>query len=69
MTLKREGGGGGGDGDGANGAPTLRERTASFEREQIRAALEQANGIKTRAAETLGLTYRGLVKKMRRLGL
>src|SRR5213593_431261 len=53
-------------GDGA--APSLlQHRTDSFEREQIEAAL--AGGVKTRAAEALGITYRGLLKKMKRLGM
>ncbi|MGH7894852.1 MAG: sigma-54-dependent transcriptional regulator [Candidatus Binatia bacterium] len=47
----------------------LQSRTDSFERDQILGAIQQAGGVKTRAAETLGITYRGLLKKMRRLGL
>jgi two-component system response regulator HupR/HoxA len=47
----------------------LQARTDGFEREQIQAALERAGGVKTRAAEELGITYRGLLKKMRRLGM
>ncbi len=47
----------------------LQTRTDGFEREQILAALERAGGIKTHAAEELGITYRGLLKKMRRLGM
>jgi transcriptional regulator with GAF, ATPase, and Fis domain len=47
----------------------LQSRTDGFEREQIVAALERAGGVKTRAAEELGITYRGLLKKMRRLGM
>jgi two-component system response regulator HupR/HoxA len=56
---------------GAASAPpsVLQARTDGFEREQILAALERAGGVKTRAAEELGITYRGLLKKMRRLGL
>jgi Nif-specific regulatory protein len=54
-----------------HGAPpsVLQSRTDGFEREQIVAALERAGGVKTRAAEELGITYRGLLKKMRRLGM
>ena len=54
-----------------NGLPigALQGRTNDFEREQILAAIARAGGVKTRAAEELGITYRGLVKKMRRLGL
>src|SRR5436190_2228500 len=55
-------------GDGA--APSvLQHRTDTFEREEIAAALPRAGGVKTRAAEELGITYRGLLKKMRRLGM
>ncbi len=56
---------------GGDGAPRslLQTRTSSFEREQIEAALARAGGVKARAAEELGLTYRGLLKKMRRLGM
>jgi DNA-binding NtrC family response regulator len=54
--------------DGA--APgVLQGRTDTFERDQILAALQRTNGVKTKAAEELGLTPRGLAKKMRRLGL
>jgi two-component system response regulator HupR/HoxA len=54
-----------------NGAPPglLQQKTDEFEREQIVAALGRAGGVKTRAADELGLTYRGLLKKMRRLGM
>jgi two-component system response regulator PilR (NtrC family) len=55
---------------GPQSAPSvLQSRTDGFEREQIVAALERAGGVKTRAAEELGITYRGLLKKMRRLGM
>jgi Nif-specific regulatory protein len=40
-----------------------------FERARIRTALARAGESKPRAAEELGLTYRGLLKKMRRLGI
>jgi len=53
------------DGD----AGLLQQRTDDFERDQIRLALERGNGVKSRAAEELGITYRGLLKKMRRLGM
>jgi len=52
-----------GTGDGLAG------KTHAFEREEIRAALARANGVKTQAASALGMTYRGLLKKMQRLGL
>jgi len=55
-------------GDGA--APSvLQHRTDTFEREEIEAALARAGGVKARAAEELGITYRGLLKKMKRLGM
>jgi transcriptional regulator with PAS, ATPase and Fis domain len=56
---------------GAVGVPpsALQNRTAAFEREEITAALARSQGVKTRAAEELGITYRGLLKKMRRLGM
>ena len=54
--------------DGARPS-VLQSRTDSFERDQIEAALARANGVKTRAAEELGITYRGLLKKMKRLGM
>ena len=55
----------------ADGAPAglLQSRTEAFEREQVEEALARASGVKTRAAEELGITYRGLLKKMRRLGM
>ncbi len=57
--------------EAADGAPRglLHSRTDAFEREQIEAALARAGGVRTRAAEELGITYRGLLKKMRRLGM
>ena len=56
---------------GAPGTPpsVLQSRTDGFERDQIVAAIERAGGVKTHAAEALGITYRGLLKKMRRLGM
>ncbi len=54
----------------AEGPPgALQGKTDEFERMQIIQALERANGVKARVAEELGLSYRGLMKKMRRLGL
>ena len=47
----------------------LQHRTDTFERDQIVEALARAGGVKTKVAEELGLTPRGLAKKMRRLGL
>jgi Nif-specific regulatory protein len=50
-------------------ASALQRRTEEFEREQIRDTLKRAGGVKTKAAAELGITYRGLLKKMRRLGM
>lgn len=47
----------------------LRERTDVFEANEIRNALARNNGNKTHAAAELRITYQGLLKKMRRLGL
>jgi transcriptional regulator with GAF, ATPase, and Fis domain len=47
----------------------LREQTDVFERQQIQVALTRHAGSKTRAARDLGITYRGLLKKMQRLGM
>jgi two-component system response regulator HupR/HoxA len=44
-------------------------RIRALEREEVLAALERAGGVKARAAESLGITYRGLLKRMRRLGI
>jgi two-component system response regulator HupR/HoxA len=58
------------DSAGNGGAPgVLQCRTDAFERAEIEHAIGRAGGVKTRAAEELGITYRGLLKKMRRLGL
>jgi len=56
---------------GANGSVRgeLQRRTDEFERAEIAAAIARTGGVKVRAAEDLGITYRGLVKKMRRLGM
>jgi len=51
------------------GGTRLRGRADSFARAEIQSALERHDGVKTHAAEELGLTYRGLLKKMRRLGM
>ena len=55
--------------DGGGSPGVLESRTAAFEREQIDGALARAGGVKSRAAAELGITYRGLLKKMRRLGM
>lgn len=48
---------------------SLEEDVGRFERERIRLALDRCDGNRTHAARELGLTYRGLLKKMHRLGL
>lgn len=45
--------------------PTLRE----CEIESLRRALEVTDGTRTKAAELLGITRRGLLKKLRRFGI
>jgi two-component system response regulator HupR/HoxA len=47
----------------------LQRRTDDFEREEIQRVIDENGGVKTRAAAALGITYRGLLKKMRRLGM
>ena len=54
-----------GNGEGSG----LQKRTEEFERQQLLAALERHHGVKMRVAEEMGMTYRGLMKKLRRLGL
>ncbi|MFN8177659.1 MAG: sigma 54-interacting transcriptional regulator [bacterium] len=50
-------------------AVDLSQRMASAERDEILRALEKAGGVRRRAAEILGISYRGLGKKMVRLGI
>jgi len=45
----------------------LRTRTEQFECREIQNALDRHGGNKTHAAKDLGVTYQGLLKKMRRL--
>jgi len=54
---------------GSGPANALQARTDDFERVQIEEALVRHGGVKARVAEEFGITYRGLLKKMRRLGL
>jgi two-component system response regulator HupR/HoxA len=52
------------------GAPiSLQDDVTRFECERIRLAIERCDGNRTHAARELGLTYRGLLKKMQRYGL
>ena len=53
----------------AAGAATLPAELARRERACIEEALALTGGNKTHAAERLGVTYRGLLKKMKRLGM
>jgi Nif-specific regulatory protein len=48
---------------------SLQADVTRFERERIAVALERCDGNRTHAARDLGLTYRGLLKKMQRFGL
>jgi transcriptional regulator with PAS, ATPase and Fis domain len=50
-------------------ASGLAERLVSAEREEILRAMEEAGGVRRKAAEILGISYRGLGKKMARLGI
>jgi transcriptional regulator with GAF, ATPase, and Fis domain len=50
-------------------ATALQWQTSEFKRKQIDAALARTGGVKARAAQELGITYRGLLKKMHRLGM
>jgi Nif-specific regulatory protein len=53
-----------------DGAPfSLQDDVTRFECERITVALERCDGNRTHAAQELGLTYRGLLKKMQRYGL
>ena len=55
---------------GAAPAPSrLRGRTDAIQRVEIQGALERADGRKAVAAKDLGMTYRGLLKAMHRLGI
>jgi DNA-binding NtrC family response regulator/tetratricopeptide (TPR) repeat protein len=56
-------------GDDRNAGAGLAERLVSAEREEILRALEEAGGVRRKAAEILGISYRGLGKKMARLGI
>ncbi|MCA9582357.1 MAG: sigma 54-interacting transcriptional regulator, partial [Myxococcales bacterium] len=49
--------------------PPLSESMAAFERECLIRALESSNGSKTRAAEALGISRKGLWEKLKRHGL
>ena len=48
---------------------TLKETTDLVEKRLIRKVLQETNGNRTHAADRLGLTRRGLLKKIQRLGL
>src|SRR5581483_104612 len=50
-------------------ADAHRARAEAFARSEVQAALDRHRGVRTRAAEELGLTYHGLLKRMRRLGM
>lgn len=48
---------------------TLHQRVEHLERSEIEAALAKTHGNRTHAAEALGLSRQGLLKKMSRYGL
>jgi transcriptional regulator with PAS, ATPase and Fis domain len=45
---------------------SLQEKIEALEKTEIRAALERSGNNKTRAAEALGLSRQGLLKKLER---
>ena len=49
--------------------PTLPKAIDSLERRMIDDALRKSAGNKQKAAQTLGLSRQGLIKKLKRLGL
>jgi transcriptional regulator with PAS, ATPase and Fis domain len=48
---------------------TIPETVERLERGMIRDALDRAGGNRTRAAEALGITRQGLLKKLKRYGM
>jgi two-component system response regulator HupR/HoxA len=52
-----------------HGASRLRGRADALQRAEIQAALERHDGRRALAAKDLGMTYRGLLKAMHRLGM
>ncbi|HMB67854.1 MAG TPA: helix-turn-helix domain-containing protein, partial [bacterium] len=56
--------------DAATGTPKgLPARIAALERREIRAAMARTGGNKKRAAELLGVSRKGLIDRLKRLGL
>jgi len=53
----------------AGALSTLDEKIAALEQAEIRRALTETDGNKSRAAEVLGLSRQGLVNKLARFGL
>jgi two-component system response regulator AtoC len=53
----------------APGATTLSQKVEALERREIEEALRRSNGNRTHAAEALGLSRQGLLKKLERYGL
>ncbi len=53
----------------AGAGTTLAEKVEALERRELAAALEKSGGNRTRAAEALGLSRQGLLKKLDRYGL
>jgi DNA-binding NtrC family response regulator len=49
--------------------PTLPEAIDSLERRMIEEALRKSAGNKQKAAQALGLSRQGLIKKLKRLGI
>jgi two-component system response regulator HupR/HoxA len=53
----------------SEGGSALRDAVSCFEQKLIRDAIAACDGNKTRAAQRLGITYRGLTMKMQRYGM
>jgi DNA-binding NtrC family response regulator len=49
--------------------PSFKEKALVEEREKMLELLEQNNGNKTRAAKAIGMSYRGFLKKLKRLNI
>ena len=49
--------------------PSFKEKSLVEEREKMMELLEQNNGNKTRVAKAIGMSYRGFLKKLKRLNI
>ena len=55
--------------DGEKVPKTLKEKIEALKKEEIKKALKKHNGNRTKAAEELGISRRGLTKMLKRLKL